>query len=522
MAKVCVLTAGRGTRMGVYGEYANKAILPLNFKALLTHIVDSFPVNTEYVIALGYLKTQVISYLKIVHPSLKVEFVDVDNFDGAGSGPGYSLQCCSKQLQEPFYFVACDTLWNNKLSLNEEYNWFGVSKVNEEESSLYCNFELKNNKILNIKDKQRVSSGNHAAFVGLCYIYDYEIFWQGFKDQKTVAGEVQVSNGLNALVEQSTVVSKDIDWIDLGDYEKYKTEISKYENYDFSKSDEFLYIVNNKVIKFFSDKDISDKRVYKSKLKSNVFPVITEHEPQFYAYSFLNGETMYAQNGPDKFKKFLSFMDEKVWNVQHDFSTGKISSICKKFYFDKTMNRVEKFKIKYPDYREPSLIRGVEVPMLNELLNQIPWPEFYDGLPSFIHGDLQFDNILSTKEDDFTLLDWRHEFGGEVEVGDLYYDLGKLSGGILLNYDYIKQNLLTYEESSSTIEFDFATRFGGHEYTTILENFIEKKGWSVRKVRLLVPIIYLNMSPLHHYPFDKMLFALGKLMLFQRLNERLT
>ena len=27
-------------------------------------------------------------------------FVDVDNFDGSGSGPGYSLLCCKKILQE--------------------------------------------------------------------------------------------------------------------------------------------------------------------------------------------------------------------------------------------------------------------------------------------------------------------------------------------------------------------------------------------------------------------------------------
>ncbi|MES9901337.1 MAG: NTP transferase domain-containing protein [Sedimenticola sp.] len=519
MAKVCILTAGKGTRMGPYAAYANKGILPIKSKAILTHIIERFPVGTEYVVALGHLKEQVTGYLKIAHPDVTITYVNVDNYDGPGSGPGYSLSCCREHLLEPFYFVACDTLWTNELAFTETVNWFGVARVSEEKSSVYCNFVLETGKVVAIKDKQRVNPENHAAFVGLCHIQDYEIFWQGLNNKETVAGEVQVSNGLQALVDQAEVTVKEIDWIDLGDHEKYKEAVSRYENYDFSKSDEFLYITGEKVIKFFANQDVTARRVQKASLNPEVFPPITEYEGQFYAYPFIPGSTMYAHNGPDLFKAFLKFMDEKVWKLRIDSDSEMIASICKKFYFDKTKERVDKYYTKYPDDPEPSLIRGVKVPPLKELLDQVPWEEFYQGIPSFIHGDLQFDNILSTPEGGFVLLDWRQEFGGVVEFGDIYYDLGKLSGGILLNYDYIKLNLLTYSEEDEKVEFDFATRFGGPDYLSILESFVKEKGWDLRKVRLLVPIIYLNMSPLHHHPFDKMLFALGKLLLFKRLNE---
>ena len=68
------------------------------------------------------------------------------------------------------------------------------------------------------------------------------------------AGEVQVSNGIQALIDSSIVETKHIEWIDVGGEVKYKNEVSKYKNYDFSKSNEALYILNKRVIKFLLKK----------------------------------------------------------------------------------------------------------------------------------------------------------------------------------------------------------------------------------------------------------------------------
>ena len=166
-----------------------------------------------------------------------------------------------------------------------------------------------------------------------------------------------------------------------------------------------------------------------------------------------------------------------------------------------------------------NVINGVKVPAVSQLIKQVPWESLYSGKPGFIHGDLQFDNIIHTSQDGFVLLDWRQDFGGQVEYGDLYYDLAKLYGGIILNYDYIKEGLIDYSENGSAVSFDFAQRFSSKEYLATLMQFIDEKGWDKQKVRILVPLIYLNMSPLHHYPFDKMLYALGRLLLAEELQK---
>jgi CTP:phosphocholine cytidylyltransferase-like protein len=521
MAKICILTAGKGTRMGAFSLYANKAILPIDGKAVITHIIQKFPKDSKFVIAVGYLGSQVKSYIRLAHPSLNVQFVEVQNYDGEGSGPGYSLKCCKDFLMEPFYFVSCDTLWEENLQPDETENWVGVDYISQEKSIAFCNFSVKDKVVVDIKDKQTVPSEGHAAFAGLCFIKDYAIFWGGLESRRTISGELQVSLGLEALIQKSTVITREIGWVDVGSYEGYKNELSRFENYDFSKTDEFLYQVNRRVIKFFADPKIAAGRIKKASLNPEIFPKINGSSEQFYSYDFVNGETLYTKNSVELFKSFLEFMDAKVWKRSPNFNSVKFQNICKYFYYEKTLGRIEKYFLKYPD-DEAAYVMGASMPKLAELLNLIPWEEFYNGIPSFMHGDLQFDNVISNDNDDFTLLDWRQDFGGEVEVGDLYYDLGKLAGGLLLNYDYIKLNLLSYSENKKLsgihVDFDFATRFSGSEYSKILESFILEKGLDLKKVKLLVPIIYLNMAPLHHYPFDKMLFSLGKLLLAQQLT----
>jgi hypothetical protein len=142
------------------------------------------------------------------------------------------------------------------------------------------------------------------------------------------------------------------------------------------------------------------------------------------------------------------------------------------------------------------------------------------GNPSFFHGDFHFDHILFDQtEQRFTLLDWRQDFGGHTTFGDTYYDLAKFCGGLRLNYDYIKQGRFNYSARDNQAELSFDRRKEGDAYERRFHSFIEEQGYNLHHVKLLVPIIFLNMAPLHHYPFDQFLFALGCLTLQAELGS---
>ena len=198
-----------------------------------------------------------------------------------------------------------------------------------------------------------------------------------------------------------------------------------------------------------------------------------------------------------------------LWDKQ-DVEPKKMEKLCEKFYKEKTLKRFEMFNALYPNYNFPEKINNVVVTPLPKLLNQIPWEKLYDGIPSFIHGDLQFDNILINQDSkDFMLIDWRQDFANESEFGDVYYDIAKLYGGIILNYDLIKKGLFKISQEESEVILDFAQKNMTKQYLDIFEQFIESKNLELDRVLLLVGLIYINMAPLHHEPFNFLLIALG-------------
>ena len=515
--KICILTAGKGTRMGPVDNNLNKALLPIKNKAIISHIIEFFPEDSEFVVAVGYKAQQVKDYLSAAHPNKKITFVEIENIDGPGSGPGYSLLCCKEELQEPFISLPCDSLFYGDLKSTPKGNWVGTKMVDPDLSVECCNFVVKDGIVMEIKDKQRCDK-DFLAWSGLVYVHDYKDFWNSIREPTIIAGEHQISNGLKGLMNGTGLLAVEVNWINLGDADKYHTERQKGIKYDFSKIDEAIYFINKKVIKFFSDSEIIENRIKKVEMKPDIFPKITRNGEQFYSYSFADGEILYEYTTPTVFKNLLQWLDKNVWtNVSVE--DEKIKEICYEFYYTKTIKRLNLFKEKNPNYKFPTKINGKKVQPITKLVENIPWDYLCSGVPTFIHGDLQFDNIIYDKESDsFLLIDWRQDFAGEIDFGDIYYDLAKLLGGILLNYDYIKKGLFRYIDHEDGVLIDFARRTSAEEYKKLLGEFIVSKGLDLRKVRLLVGIIYINMAALHHPPFNFVLIALGTSMINEELH----
>jgi mannose-6-phosphate isomerase-like protein (cupin superfamily) len=76
---VLILAAGLGTRLKGLTKDVSKAMLPIANKAIISHIIEKFPLSTEFVIGLGYLGHQVRQYLGMAHPDRQFKFVVVDN-----------------------------------------------------------------------------------------------------------------------------------------------------------------------------------------------------------------------------------------------------------------------------------------------------------------------------------------------------------------------------------------------------------------------------------------------------------
>jgi mannose-6-phosphate isomerase-like protein (cupin superfamily) len=102
---VLILAAGLGTRLGNLTKEINKALLPINNRAIISHIIDKFPKEYEFIIAIGYKGDSIKEYCELAFPTHKLTFVEIDNVDGYASGPGYSALQCKSYLQRPFYIA---------------------------------------------------------------------------------------------------------------------------------------------------------------------------------------------------------------------------------------------------------------------------------------------------------------------------------------------------------------------------------------------------------------------------------
>ena len=510
---VCILTAGVGSRIGSYSTYLNKSLLPIKKKAAISHIIDQFSNNTEFVIAIGHFGKQVKNFLKLTYPEKKFKFVNVKKYKGKNTGPGLSLYNCKKLLQKPFYFVSCDTIWTKKIN-HLEKNWMGTNYNSIKKNSSFCNLVSKSKKIIELIDKKQVSSACNQ-FIGLAYIKDYKIFWEGIDKKKIIKGEIQVSNGFNNLIRLKDVYINKFDWHDIGTIENYKKTIKFFEKYNFSKTNEFIYINKSRVVKYFRDKKKCSRITKLSKINKNFYPKIDKFSENFISYKFINGHTLYEKNSPKITRSLLNYLEKSFWKI----NKKQIKNVCKKFYKDKTIQRLHLYKQKY-NFRadKTNYINGEKTERIEKLLNQVKWKDLYDGIPCRIHGDLQFDNILITNDKQFKLIDYRDNFGGEIEYGDKYYDLAKLYGGMILNYSLIKQNKFKYLKRAQKIDYSLP-RAKTKEIKVFFE-FLKEKELSISKVKLLTSIIFLNMAPLHEFPFDQLLFAHGKLKLQESLNEK--
>jgi len=73
--KVCIPTAGMGSRVNEFTSGLNKSLIDINYKPVISHIINLFPKETSFVIPVGYKGNLLKDYLKIAHPHKKITFV---------------------------------------------------------------------------------------------------------------------------------------------------------------------------------------------------------------------------------------------------------------------------------------------------------------------------------------------------------------------------------------------------------------------------------------------------------------
>lgn len=506
--KVLIPTAGVGSRLGNHCDHVNKTLVPVANRPIISYIIEKFSPEVELVIDLGHKGELVEEFLTLAYPDREFTFIWANQ-------KGLTADLCDYReiFQCPFIFFTNDAIVTERVP-KPDHNWIGYADVRAGQDYRSVVMDSWDDKIVRDLGEKGVHT-EAKAYIGICGIHDHKAFWEAMdvaiKEGTTNQGE---SFALASMVKNQSVRGVGFTWCDTG-----TVEALVHANKTFSKPDdpnilpkeqEHIWFCNNRVIKFSTDKEFISQRVERAKTLNGHVPAIEGSTPNMYCYLKVDGDVLSNTITTSRFKDFLEWIEE-LWG-DRQLLTSEVQQVYLSFYKDKTVKRVQEYFDRLGYHDSPQCINGVDVPSVGELLDKLDWGWISTGVPVRFHGDLHFENIID-EGDSFCLLDWRQNFGGLDDYGDLYYDLAKLWHGLIVSHGIIHQGLYEISIDGDVVNFDLLRRQTLIDCETWLQRYLNRHHYDCHKVKVLTALIYLNIAALHHQPYAEMLFHLGKLML---------
>ena len=496
--------------------------MEVNFKPLISHIIEKFHKKQKFVISLGYLGDQVKQYLKIAHPKTNIEYVKIDKFEGPKSGLGLSILKCKKKLQSSFIFISCDSYLKGSFNLKINRNWLGFSKNNKNFEDYRLIKISKNKSIEGLLEKGHKKQKNIFKYIGVAGIKDYQIFWKNMKYDPACINEGEAF-AIKRMLNKNEFYAKEFNWFDGGNLKDLIQLQQKEKKQDINilpKVNEALWVVNENIIKFSNDKNFIKQRVQRQKKLKRYTPKIIRYSDNFYVYKKIEGQIFSKKISISKFKNLLIYL-KKFWSQKKLNQKNKLKfyKSCEKFYKNKSEKRISQFYKKFKIKDKSGFINNKYRPKLKQILSQIDWKNISKGIPVNFHGDLHFENIITSNKK-FFLLDWRQNFGGILNYGDIYYDLAKLYHGLIIPHSSIVKNKFNVKVKNSKISINIKKKNIYHQLLKNFDNWIIKNGYDLQKVKILTGLIFLNIAALHHNPYSKFLYYLGKDLVYREVYEK--
>lgn len=503
MTTFVVLAAGRGSRLGRIGDELPKALLPLDGRAVLSHQFDLAPLGARLVVVTGYRADQVEEYVRLAHPDLDVTLVREEAW---GRGPGASLLEARDVVgDDDMIFVACDTLWERDDTLwwDDGESWVAVAPIPAgTPAARWCRVvpgsarERGRQDTVRLDDKTPDVAPNSLCWTALARVAaeDLEVFWSALADADTIAGEVQLSSGLQAIVDHGEPLwSQGIHWLDVGDEAAYRAALAATSGYDPLKPDQVTYVLphQGRVVKWHVDPQKVAWRAERAKLLGEVVPRPVESAGStMFAYTYVLGPTVYQHDTNTIVTDLLDWWHDNFWATRathHDRPPGW-RELTTRFYRDKTFSRVMAL--------DPTL-RSIAL----DAVTRVDWEALVEGcVPGVFHGDLTYANVVTWDDDwntRFVAIDWREDFAGETTWGDLRYDLGKLLSGTAFHWENASHG-------------DFRRWASGPVHRGAIEHAARDRfELDVDDLRRIAALCLIGSAALHAAPMDEILVTRG-------------
>jgi NDP-sugar pyrophosphorylase family protein len=520
---VLITTSGLGTRLEGLTQYTNKALVPIGDKYAICRIIERFSASTKFVVTLGYYGTHVKDFLKLAYPSHQFTFVQVDPYEGPGSSQAYSMFCAAPYLTEPFLYHCCDTI----LPATYTFPSPKPSPTVKEPAPVtlfvsphpdyitYSGITVSNGQITRFNQKREAI--HDYAYIGIAYVANPTEFWSSLNAAVEAEGRHAALGDTSAYCYmltkgQSLAYQVVPTFYDTGNLDSYKHACKAFPSSAtvLAKPNESLCFLRDqqKVIKFLHSATANAKRIQRGRmLEACGGPAILGEAPNFMVMQYEEGTILGECREWGIIRHLLEWASANLWTKTN--TDPKYSEVCRRFYYDKTQERLAMYKAKRPE--DLTRINGLDVGSIGELMARVDWNQLYTERFTHFHGDFILDNILRKQNGEFVLLDWRECFDSEMEWGDQAYDLAKLRHNLVFNHANIAKGQFSVVREGDQVFVDLHCKYLLMRQVEELDCWIRQStNIHPNTIRILQALIWLNMAPLYEAPLCDFLYYFGK------------
>lgn len=472
-------------------------------KLAICHIIELYPADTTFVVTLGHKGELVREFLTLAYPTRVFKFVVVDNFEGPGSSLGYSILQARGHLQCPFVFHCCDTIITTPPPTSGNV----ICLASLADSVSYTTVDVEEESVTAVHMK---GGNGKYSYIGVSHIENYNEFWNTLS---SIQQEHSLSDvhALQKMVEDGIFIKHCVmdfhDTGNIGSYAKTKKAFPSTHSV-LEKNDESLCFFPDRVIKFCASAATNKKRVERASYIAGT-PKLFGTTDHFMMMEFVPGTLVSESTQYGDVKKLLEWAKQSLWvDPCEDMN---FRQTCITFYKDKTFARVRELKT-----LDKLVVNGLHVGSVFALLANVDFSALTTDTFYRFHGDFILDNIIKTPSG-FTLIDWRHEFGDQIKYGDMYYDLAKLRHNIIFNHKNITNGLFEVHEGEDVV-VDLKCNYMLMRQLDEFDQFVLNNNLDLKKVKLLMALIWLNMAPLYTGRLQVFLFFFAKFNLFLQLR----
>jgi len=491
MKTFIVQCGGYGSRMGRLTATKPKALIPIDGKPIIFHLIDNNP-NSKFIIIADYKANVLEQYIKKYRPDADIKFV-ISKEKSTSAGIPQAIQ----DLNGSFFIIWSDLLVKSEIK-EPQINGIGIG-ITTTQNQFPCRWSFRHEKL--IKESSKIN-----GVAGIFYFKNKELLNNLDETQS-------LTSFLNSRYTQSFNI-EDMD--DVGTEERF---------YKLNKTNRFFNRLQ------FNENTVQKEAIideYKKLIKDEIgwYEYVSIHNferiPKLISKDPFIIERIKGKN-PFNCEPSETFLQDTIQTIKSIHNLEFINTDLEELkivYLTKTLERVYEVADLIPFFNDETIqinekryINPFHTKHIEEFKQKIE--SLYDVKHfTLIHGDCTFSNMINLDNRCY-LIDPRGYFGKNKLYGDPRYDWAKLYYSFIGNYDNVNSKKYSLEVLDNSIRYSIDTN-GWEKYEDLFFNSIP---FNKEEIKLLHVLIWFSLCGYVKEDYSSILLAFyNGVLLYNNIN----